>query len=179
MQDPSNSPNQPPKKNRRPRPTPPSQRAELQPVRRRGPQRAPVVDLLLEILCGAVIWAVVALPAVVINLVVPFLDQWGVDPWLVAALRAAEYFVFAADSVLALTYVIATVAKHVTKAVRSPNMRIPTAPPTLARIAAKVGAGTAALRGVILRGLRRVRSPIALGGKAADPNASGVQRNGE
>ena len=69
------------------------------------------IGLMIELACGALGFAAVAVIAAALNLLVHYLQRLGVDSPLVYGLQACEYLLFASDVLLFTCFVISTTAR--------------------------------------------------------------------
>ena len=63
-----------------------------------------VCRFLSEIFYATLLFAGVALPAVVLNIMIKYLEHWGIDPNIISVLKVIEWSIFIADGMLFLVF---------------------------------------------------------------------------
>lgn len=73
------------------------------------------LEFVVHLLTGTLVFIVIALVAVVLNLLVIRLANLGVSPVIVWGLRFVEYFLFLVDVILFVVFVVRTALRTVRK----------------------------------------------------------------
>lgn len=77
----------------------------------RDPWWFPLYEFVVHVFIGTGIFVVTAIPAVALNFLVQWLTRFGVDHEITLGLLGLEYFLFGADILLVIVFIVSSMVK--------------------------------------------------------------------
>lgn len=71
----------------------------------------PLYEFGIHVFVGSGVFLLIAIPAVFLNFLVHWLENFGIDGWISSGLIGVEYFLFFADILLFVIFIVSTLVK--------------------------------------------------------------------